>query len=40
MKQKKNISKKLHKTYWQGVTDIACGIGLALTFVVMFVVWW
>ena len=38
MKQKKNISKKLHKAYWRGVTDVICGIGLALTFAIMFVV--
>lgn len=37
MKQKKNISKQLHQMYWQGVTDIICGFGLAVTFSVMFV---
>ena len=32
-----NISKKLHKAYWRGVTDAICGIGLAVTFGLMFV---
>lgn len=37
MKQKKNISKKLHKAYWRGVTDVICGFGVAMTFGFMFV---
>ena len=40
MKQKKNISKELHKAYWRGVTDVIGCIAIAITYVVIFVIWW
>ena len=38
--KRKNISKKLHKAYWTGVTDVIGCIAVASMFAIMFVIAW
>lgn len=38
--KRKNISKKLHKAYWTGVTDCICCVTIAIIFATMFIVAW
>ena len=40
MKTYKNISKKLYKAYWTGVTDVISCIAVALTFSTLFIIGW
>ena len=38
--KRKNISKKLHKAYWTGVTDVISCITIGITFATLFIIGW
>lgn len=37
--KRKNISKKLHRAYWTGVTDVIGCITVAVTYAFIFINW-